>query len=392
MRSAIVYMDHHSTTPLDKRVWDAMQPFFMEHFGNAASTQHRYGWIAKEAVDIARSKIARAISAQPREIIFTGSATEANNLAIKGIAEQLKERGNHIVTTQIEHASVLESCKRLERQGFSVTYLPVDSSGLINIDELNHNITPRTILVSVMMANNEIGTILPIETIGALCAERNVLFHTDATQALGKIPIDIGRMNIHLLSCSSHKLYGPKGIGALYRRVRNARVPLSPQIDGAGQEYGLRSGTLNVPGIIGFGTAVQIAVDEMETEQMRIAALRDELQRKLLSLGDVTVNGHPMNRLANNINVTIRGVSADRLMTEMNDIAISAGSACLSEQVGAEDFSHVLQAIGLDRQSARSTVRIGIGRNTTAEEIDFVSKRFSETIKMIRTQTMVQTL
>jgi cysteine desulfurase len=385
-------MDHHSTTPLDRRVWDAMQPFFTEHFGNAASIQHRRGWIAKEAVDIARAKIAGALSAQPREIIFTGGATESNNLAIKGVAEQLKANGNHIITTQIEHASVLESCRRLERQGYSVTYLPVDAYGLIDIEELKQCITPATVLVSVMMANNEIGTLQSMEMIGNVCAERNVVFHTDATQALGKIPIDVNSMNIRLLSCSSHKIYGPKGIGALFRHVRNTRVPLSPQIDGAGQEHGMRSGTLNVPGIVGFGTAVQIAIDEMESEQLRISSLRDDLQRKLLSIGDISVNGHPTRRLSNTINITIHGVSADRLMTEMNDVAISAGSACLSENTGDDGYSHVLKAIGLDRQSARSTVRIGIGRNTTADEIDFAFRRFSETIQMIRTQTMVQTV
>jgi cysteine desulfurase len=369
-----------------------MQPFFTEHFGNAASIQHRFGWIAKEAVDIARTKIAGAISAQPREIIFTAGATESNNLAIKGVAAELTSKGNHIITTQIEHASVLESCRRLEREGCSVTLLPVDTNGLIDIEELKQCITPGTVLVSVMMANNEIGTIQSMEAIGNVCAERNVLFHTDATQALGKIPIDVNGMNIHLLSCSSHKIYGPKGIGALYRRVRNTRVPLSPQIDGAGQEHGMRSGTLNVAGIVGFGTAVQIAADEMESEQSRLAMLRDDLQRKLLSVGDISINGHPSRRLPNTINMTIHGVSADRLMTEMNDVAISAGSACLSEHVGDDDYSHVLKAIGLDRQSARSTVRIGIGRSTTVEEIDFAFRRFSETIQMIRTQTMVQTV
>ena len=378
-------MDYHSTTPVDRRVVDAMKPFFTEHFGNAASVQHRFGWIAKEAVDIARTKISSAIAAQPREIIFTSGATESNNLAIKGFARRNRSKGNHIITVQTEHACVLESCTSLEREGFSVTYLPVDSSGVVTVNDVRKSMRPETILVSVMMANNEIGTIQPIAEIGALCEERGIVMHTDATQAVGKIPVDVNAMHIHLLSFSSHKLYGPKGVGALYIRTRNPRVVLEPQMDGAGHEHGIRSGTLNTAGIVGFGTAVQIAAEEMQAESLRIGGLRDALQQKLMAVGDVTVNGHPGSRLVNNLSVTVQGVTADRMMTEMADIAVSAGSACLSEETGNISYSHVLKAIGLDEQAARSTVRISLGRFTTEEEIDYVAKKFSETIHSLRT-------
>ncbi|MHB1049965.1 MAG: cysteine desulfurase family protein [Bacteroidota bacterium] len=392
MRSAPVYMDYHSTTPVDRRVMDAMIPFFMEHFGNTASVQHRYGWIAKEAADIARTKIAAAINAKPREIVFTGGATESNNLAIKGFARRNRKNGNHIVTVQTEHACVLESCRSLEREGFSVTYLPVDSYGAVNVDEVRQSLRPETILVSVMMANNEIGTIQPVTEIGALCEERGIVMHTDATQAVGKIPIDVHAMHIHLLSFSSHKLYGPKGVGALYVRSRDPRVVLEPQMDGAGHEHGIRSGTLNTAGIVGFGTAVQIAVNEMQTETERIGALRDALQQKLTAIGDVTVNGHPGRRLTNNLSITVHGVTADRMMTEMTDIAVSAGSACLSEETGSRSYSHVLKAIGLDEQAARSTVRMSLGRFTTDEEVDYVAQKFSETIHVLRTLIPAESL
>jgi cysteine desulfurase len=380
-------MDYHAATPVDRRVLNAMMPFFTEHFGNAASIQHRFGWIAREAVEIARTKIAGAISAQPREIVFTSGATESNNLALKGVAARYRSKGNHIITVQTEHACVLESCKKLEQQGFSVTYLPVDATGSVSMEEIRKNIRPDTVLVSVMMANNEIGTIQPIAEIGALCEENGILLHTDATQAVGRIPVDVIAMHIHLLSFSSHKMYGPKGIGALYIRSREPRVVVESQIEGAGHEHGIRSGTLNVAGIVGFGTAVQIAVEEMDSEQRRIALLRDTLQEQLTGLEDCTVNGHPVRRIPNNLNLTLHGVSADRVMTEMSDVAISAGSACLSEENGSVPYSHVLKAIGLDERSARSTVRIGLGRFTTEEEIGYVARRFAETVESLRKQS-----
>ncbi len=382
-------MDYHATTPVDARVLDAMMPFFSEHFGNAASLQHRFGWIAKESVDIARKKIADAINAQPKEIIFTSGATESNNCAVKGAAEANRSKGNHIITTQIEHSCVMESCRRLERNGFSVTYLPVDAFGNVSVDKLANAITDKTILVSVMTANNEIGTIQPVSTIGKMCAARGILFHTDATQAVGRLPIDVETMNIHLLSFSSHKMYGPKGIGALYIRSKNPRVAVTAQIDGAGHEYGMRSGTLNVAGIAGFGKAVQIAMEEMDVENERIFRLRNRLQEQLLKIGGATVNGNCAERLPNNLSVTFNGVNADQLMTEMNDVAVSAGSACTSEETGDIQYSRVLHAIGLDENAGKSTIRFGLGRFTTEEEVDYAANRIQSVVVQRREQTEV---
>ncbi len=384
-----VYMDYHATTPVDKRVLDAMMPFFTEHFGNAASLQHRFGWIAKEAVEIARKKIAKAINAQPREIIFTSGATESNNLAIKGVAHSLRSKGNHIITTQIEHKCVLESFKTLEADGFRITILPVDRYGKVNVDTVKNVITDSTILVSVMMANNEIGTIQPIAEIGKLCAEKEIAFHTDATQAVGRIPIDVEAMNIHLLSFASHKMYGPKGVGALYVRSKNPRIGIEAQINGAGHEHNMRSGTLNVAGIVGFGTAVQIAMDEMEEENIRLFRLRNRLQEKLLRIEQTSINGHPSERLPNNLNITFHNINSDQLMTEMNDVAVSAGSACTSEEIGDVQYSHVLHAIGLDQEAGRSTIRFGLGRFTTEEEVDYVSERINTVISNLRTLSSV---
>lgn len=384
-----VYMDYQATTPVDKRVLDAMMPFFTEYFGNAASLQHRFGWIAKEAVEISRKKVGEVINAVPREIIFTGGATESNNLAIKGIAESYGSKGNHIITTQIEHKSVLESCKRLEKEGFVVTYLPVDTTGKVNVDEIRKSITGKTILVSIMMANNEIGTIQPVAEIGKLCAERGILFHTDATQALGKLPIDVQEMNIHLLSFSSHKIYGPKGVGALYVRSRNPRIAVETQIHGGGQEQGMRSGTLNVAGIVGYGKAVQVAVEEMDEENGRLFRLRNHLQEQFSKIERITFNGHSTDRLPNNLNVTFHGINADQLMTEMNDVAISAGSACSSEEIGDIQYSHVLHAIGLDEEAGRSTVRFGLGRFTTNEEVDFVVERVKTVTSKLKSDSKV---
>jgi cysteine desulfurase len=384
-----VYMDCHATTPADPRVVEAMLPFFTEHFGNAASVQHRYGWIAKEAVERSRMQVARLLNAQPQEIIFTGSATESNNLAIKGAADAYRSKGNHIITVQTEHQCVLSSCRMLERNGFTVTYLPVDAFGSVTPEDVKNAMTDRTILVSVMMANNEIGTIQPVEAIGALCKERGIIFHTDATQAAGRLPIDVERMGIDLLSLTSHKMYGPKGVGALYKRSRNPRIAVEPQTHGAGHEHGLRSGTLNVPGIVGFGKAVQIAMEVMEEENARVSALRNRLQEHLLTIEGVSVNGHPDQRLPHNLSITVSGVHADQLMTAMSDIAVSAGSACTSEDTGEIRYSHVLQAVGLDAEAGRSTIRFGLGRYTTAEEADFVSEQFGTTIARLREHTMI---
>ncbi|MFA6457161.1 MAG: cysteine desulfurase family protein, partial [Bacteroidota bacterium] len=339
MRNTPIYMDYHATTPVDKRVLDAMLPFFTEHFGNAASLQHRFGWIAKEAVDIARRKIANALHVQSGEIFFTSGATEANNLAIKGIAEAYRSKGNHIITTQIEHKCVLESCKKLEKTGWDVTYLPVDATGKVSVTDLERSITPETVLVSIMAANNEIGTVQPLEAIGAVCEKHGVLFHTDATQAVGRIPLDLQGMNIHLLSFASHKIYGPKGVGALYIRSKNPRVAIETQMHGAGHEHGLRSGTLNVAGIVGFAKAVQIAMDEAEVENGRLFRLRNRLQERLTLIENISVNGSAEHRLPNNLNVTFHGVSADQIMTEMTDVAVSAGSACTSEEIGEIRYS-----------------------------------------------------
>lgn len=381
-------MDYHATTPVDERVLEAMMPFYTEHFGNAASLQHRFGWIAKEAVENARKKIADAIHANPREIIFTSGATESNNLAIKGAAGKLTVQGNHIITTQTEHKCVLDSCKSLEQQGFNVTYLPVDRYGQINADDISNSITSKTILVSVMAANNEIGTIQPIEEIGKMCTERGVLFHTDATQAVGKYPVDVMKMNVHLLSFASHKMYGPKGVGALYIRSHNPRVAIQTQMDGAGHEHGLRSGTLNVPGIVGFGKAVQIAMEEMDGENARVVKLRNRLKEKLLSIEHTTMNGHPSERLPNNLNITFHGVRGDQLMTEVNDVAVSAGSACVSEEIGDTDYSHVLRSIGVTPEDGRSTIRFGLGRFTTEEEVDIVAERFIHAVRALRTYSL----
>ncbi len=383
-----VYMDYQATTPVDKRVVDAMMPFFTEYFGNTASTQHRFGWIAKEAVELARRTIASAFNAQPKEIIFTSGATESNNLALKGIAHAFRSKGNHIITTSIEHKCVLDSCQYLERQGFRVTYLPVNADGRIEVDEVRKAITSQTILVSVMMANNEIGTIQPIEEIGAVCKEHGIIFHTDATQCVGKMNIDVQKLNIHAMSCSSHKLYGPKGIGALYLRSKNPRVNIEPQISGGGHEFGLRSGTLNVPAIVGFGKAVQIAIGSMEQEMSRQQQLRDLLWNKLSAIDNVTVNGSTQFRIQNNLSITFHGVNAEMLMTALSDIAISAGAACNSEELGEQKYSHVLQAIGLDEEAGKSTIRFGVGRFTTEDEINYVAEKVTGAVEKLRTYSL----
>jgi cysteine desulfurase len=378
-----IYMDYHATTPVDQRVVGAMLPFFTEHFGNSASLQHRFGWIAKEAVESARKNIASILNAEPKEIIFTSGATESNNLALKSIAEKYRSNKNHIITTSIEHPSVLNSCKKLEQEGFSVTYLPVDSFGKITVDDIQNAITEKTFLVSVIAANNEIGTIQPIKEIGKLCSDHGILFHTDATQAIGKIPIDVIEMNIHLLSFASHKIYGPKGVGALYVRSKNPRVNLTAQIDGGGHEHNLRSGTLNVSGIVGFGKAVSLSMENLFDENLRLVTLRNLLFSELQKIESISLNGHSVERLSNNLNVTFHGVNADMMMTELSDIAISSGSACTNEDTDST-YSHVLKAIGLNKEAGQSTIRFGLGRFTTKEEVYYVAQRVAEVAAKLR--------
>jgi cysteine desulfurase len=383
-----VYMDSHATTPVDPRVLEAMLPYFTEHFGNPASRQHPFGWAAEEAVETSRTRIAAAIGAEPREILFTAGASEANNLLLKGVAEALRPEGNHIVTVQTEHKSVLETCKRLEKQGFRVTYLGVDQEGFVRLDELAAAITKETILVSVMAANNEIGTLQPMDAIGRLCAERGVLFHSDATQAVGKVPLRMKADGIDALSCSAHKLYGPKGVGILCLRSAKRKVRITPQIDGGGQERGLRSGTLNVPGIVGFGKAVEIAAAGMAEESARLSGLRDMMLLAFESeVGDVALNGPRDRRLAQNLNVSFLGVEDTTLMMSMKDVAVSSGSACSSVDPAP---SHVLKALRLPEGRVHSALRFGLGRTTTEEEARYVIGRVRETVARLRAQSPVR--
>ncbi len=366
--SAPIYLDSHATTPVDPRVLEAMLPWLTEKFGNAASNTHSYGWEAAEAVEYARDQIAAALNADPKEIIFTSGATESNNLAIKGIAEANQARGNHLVTCVTEHRAVLDPMARLEKQGFAVTRLGAGRGGLIDLDELRTAIRPETILVSIMHANNEIGVIQDIAAIGAVCAERGVPFHTDASQSAGKIPIDMATMGISLLSLSGHKLYAPKGIGVLAVRKRRPRVRLAAQLDGGGHERGLRSGTLNVPAIVALGRAMEIAAAEMTDEAARLGALRDRLRTRLFeALDGIEENGDPTHKLPHSLNVAIRYVESGALLNAVPEIAASTGSACSSAE---PEPSHVLLALGEGEDHARSSVRFGLTRFTTAEEID----------------------
>lgn len=376
-----IYMDNHATTPLDPRVLEAMLPFFTQTFGNAASRNHSFGWEAEAAVEVARKQVGRLINADAKEIIFTSGATESDNLAIKGVAWKHRQKGNHIITLMTEHKAVLDACKRLEGEGCEITYLPVDSDGLVDLSNLKAAITERTILVTIMAANNEIGVLQPVTEIGRLCHEGDVLFHTDATQAVGKIPIDVEIMKIDLMSISAHKMYGPKGVGALYVRRRNPRVQLAPIIDGGGHEHGLRSGTLNVPGIVGFGKACEISIEEMAQESERLLSLRDRLKRGIFSkLEDVHVNGSLACRLPHNLNVSFAHIEAESLLLAMKDIALSSGAACTSAKI---EPSHVLKALGLG-DSAFSSVRFGLGRFNTEEEVDYVIARVAETVRRLR--------
>jgi cysteine desulfurase len=377
-----IYMDNHATTPMDPRVLDAMLPYFGKVFGNAASRNHQFGWEAEQAVDKAREQVAKLIGCTAKEIIFTSGATESNNLAIKGIAEMYRERGNHIITQVTEHKAVLDTCKKLERMGYEVTYLPVETDGLVSVEKLRAAITDKTILVTIMYANNEIGVIQPIREIGALCHEKGIIFHTDGVQAVGKIPVDVQKDNIDVLSLTAHKIYGPKGVGALYVRRRNPRVQITEQINGGGHERGMRSGTLNVPGIVGLGAACEIAGAEMETEAKRLAELRDYLKAKFENALDyIHVNGNMNHHLPGNLNMSFVHVEGESLLMGINDIAVSSGSACTSATL---EPSYVLKALGLGDDVAHSSIRFGLGRFNTKAEVDYVSDKVINVVQHLR--------
>jgi cysteine desulfurase len=376
-------MDNHATTPVDKRVLDAMLPYFTEKFGNAASRNHSFGWEAEEAVDKARNQIAALINAKPKEIVFTSGATESDNLAIKGIVEFYKDKGNHIITCVTEHKAVLDSCRTLERTGkATVTYLPVDRYGMVDPDSVRKAITDKTVLITIMYANNEVGTIHPVREIGKIAKEKGVIFHCDAVQAAGKIPVDVERDGIDLAALSAHKIYGPKGIGALYVRSKAPRVRLTAQMDGGGHERGMRSGTLNVTGIVGLGKACEVAQAEMAEENRRLLDLRSRLQAGLFErLEDVTLNGHPTERLPGNLNVSFAYVEGESLLMGISDVAVSSGSACTSATL---EPSYVIRALGVSEELAHSSIRFGLGRFNTEEEVNFVTDRVTREVNRLR--------
>jgi cysteine desulfurase len=378
-----VYMDYHATTPVDPRVVEAMLPYFTLKFGNAASRSHSFGWTAEAAVTAARGKIAALINASsPKEIVFTSGATESNNLALKGVAEFYKDKGNHIVTSVIEHKAVLDTCKRLEKEGFEVTYLPVGPDGLVRVSDVEKALTDKTILVSVMLANNEVGTVQPIAKIGELTRARGILLHTDAVQGIGKTPFDVDAMKVDLASITAHKMYGPKGIGALYVRRSKPRVRLTAQIDGGGHELGMRSGTLNVPAIVGFGKAAEIMKDEGAAESVRLLALRNRLFKRITDkLEAIDVNGSLEHRLPGNLNVSFHFVEGEGLLMGIKDIAVSSGSACTSASL---EPSYVLHAMGIGDDLAHSSIRFGLGRFTTEEEVDYVADRVTQEVLRLR--------
>jgi cysteine desulfurase len=377
-----IYMDYHATTPVDPRVVDAMLPYFTQHFGNPASRNHSFGWEAEEAVEAARKQVADLIGANVKEIIFTSGATEANNLAIKGAAEMYREKGNHIITCVTEHKAVIDTCKKLEKQGARVTYLPVQKDGRISLDELQDAITDKTILITIMAANNEIGVLQPIAEIGAIAKAKGILFHTDAVQAAGKVPFDVNQNKVDLASLSAHKLYGPKGVGALYVRRRNPRVLLAEQINGGGHERGMRSGTLNVPGIVGLGAAAALAKAEMASEAARLSALRDRLNKKFHeNLDEIYVNGSMEHRLPHNLNISFAYVEGESLLMGINDVAVSSGSACTSASL---EPSYVLKALGAGDDLAHSSIRFGLGRWTTEEEVDYVVEKLTTVVRRLR--------
>jgi cysteine desulfurase len=377
-----IYFDNHATTQVDPRVVQAMLPYFTEKFGNAASRNHPFGWAGEEAVENARAQVASLIGATPKEIIFTSGATESDNLMIKGVAEMYREKGNHIITQAIEHKAVLDTCKRLEKDGFEVTYLPVGKDGRVNPEDVRKAITPKTILITIMYANNEIGVINPVQEIGKIAKEHGVFFASDGVQAVGKIPVDVQKDNIDLLAISAHKIYGPKGVGALYVRRRNPRVQLAAIIDGGGHERGMRSGTLNVPGIVGLGAACEIAQKEMAQESVRLAKLRDRLKAGLeAKLDEIFVNGSLEHRLPNNLNMSFAYVEGESLLMGINDIAVSSGSACTSATL---EPSYVLKALGVGEDLAHTSIRFGLGRFNTEEEVDYVTDKMVTVVTKLR--------
>ncbi|MFI5305506.1 MAG: IscS subfamily cysteine desulfurase [Nitrospiria bacterium] len=377
-----IFMDNHSTTPVDPRVLEAMIPYFTQKFGNAASRNHVFGWEAEKAVEASRAEIASLIHADPKEIIFTSGATESNNLALKGVVEMYREKGDHVITSTTEHRSVLDTARKLEKLGMKVTFVPVDSYGVVQPEEIRKAITDKTILISVMMVNNEIGTINPVAEIGKIAKEKGIVFHCDATQGVGKIPVDVEEMKIDLMSFTAHKIYGPKGIGALYVRRKNPRVRLAPQIDGGGHERGMRSGTLNVPGIVGFAKACQICKEVMPKESARIRMMRDRLQDGIMgALDHVSLNGHPTERIPNNLNISFAYVEGESLLMGLNNIALSSGSACTTATL---EPSYVLRALGVGHDLAHSSIRFGLGRFNTDAEVDEVLKRTVEAVKRLR--------
>jgi cysteine desulfurase len=377
-----IYMDNHATTPLDPRVLDAMMPYLTTKFGNAASRNHSFGWEAEQGVDKARKQIAELIGADPKEIIFTSGATESDNLALKGVAEMYAEKGDHIITAATEHKAVLDAAKHLAKKGFRITYLPLGKDGLIDPADVAAAISDRTILISVMWANNEIGVLQPIREIGRIAHERGVLFHSDGTQAVGKVPVNVIADGVDLLSISAHKMYGPKGVGALYVRRKNPRVQIASQMDGGGHERGMRSGTLNVPGIVGFGEACAIAQREMAEESARLARLRDRLKDRLeAELDEVYVNGSMEHRLPNNLNMSFAYVEGESLLMGINDIAVSSGSACTSATL---EPSYVLKALGVGDDLAHTSIRFGLGRFNTEEEVEYTAGRVIEVVRKLR--------
>jgi cysteine desulfurase len=379
-----IFMDSQSTTPVDPRVLEEMIPYFTEKFGHPASRNHPFGWEAEGGVDRAREQIAQLIGARdPKEVVFTSGGTEAINLALKGVAEMYREKGNHIVTTTIEQRATLDVCKRLERQGFEVTYVPVGRDGLVDVEAVRAALTDKTILISIMFANNEIGTIQPVAELGKLAKEKGIIFHTDATQAVGKIPVDVEAMGIDLLSATAHMLYGPKGVGALYVRRKNPRVRLAPMVDGGGHERGMRSGTVPVPLVVGFGKAAEICREEMGEESKRLAALRDRLQEQIVSkVDEAYVNGHPTRRLPHNLNISFAYVEGESVLMGLNrEAALASGSACTSATL---EPSYVISALGVDSELAHSSIRFGLHRFSTEEEVDFVAQKTIEVIHRLR--------
>jgi cysteine desulfurase len=378
-------MDHNATTPVAPEVFEAMRPYFMEQFGNAASRSHPFGWAAEAAVETARSQVAHLIGCKPVEVVFTSGATESDNLAIKGVAYAYREKGNHLITSQFEHHAVLDPCKRLEKEGFEVTYLPVTRFGLVDPEDVAKAITPRTILVSVMLANNEIGTIQPLAGIGRICRERGIPLHSDAVQGVGKIPASVDALGVDLLSLTAHKMYGPKGVGALYVRTEKPRVKLVAQMDGGGHEKGRRSGTLNVPGIVGLGKACEVGGEVMAAEAARLTALRERLWDGIRSrLDRVHLNGHPTLRLPGNLNVSFEGADGGTLLLALKEVAVSSSSAC---STGSIEPSHVLRALGVRHELALSSLRFGLGRGNTEEEVDYVVERVAEQVTRLRAMT-----